>query len=122
MALKKIQWSGVVVTPEQYDAMNDPFKNVLGASLVDARHGHGLIAMPNSSILEMYRPDAPRTPWRNAGQPLAIRFDTHDLYETIAKLQAHGLDIIRNYEGWETHHGVQFKDGVHTVPSRVLRK
>jgi len=71
---QEIQWSSVVVTREQYDAMNDPFKNVLGASLVDLRHGHGLIAMPNSSILEMYRPAPPRTPWRNAGQPLAIRY------------------------------------------------
>ena len=116
MKITKLQWTGIDVSADDYGAMRDFVKDVLGLHPVVDVPGFGVFATPNHAMVELYSPTAPRAPWRT-GNAVGIGFDSDDLDAALAELVKHRIEVIKSYPGSEAlpRMGISLKDGVHVV-------
>ncbi len=114
--LRQLQWTGIDLTSESYAAMRSLFADVFALpALVDSPE-LSVFVLPNYSMVELYGPKAPQTPWRRFG--VAVGFDCSDIDATVAELTAAGFTLIESFDGMDDYAklGITGTKGILTTP------
>ena len=61
--LSQLQWTGIDLTSENCPAMRSLFADTFGLPAIVDSPEFAVFVMPNYSMVELYGPQAPKTPW-----------------------------------------------------------
>ena len=115
--VKQIQWTGIDLSSAEFPTMRSLFADTFGLpALVDSPE-FAVFAAPNYSMVELYGPAAPKTPWRRLG--VAVGFDCVDLDAMVLRLASAGIVLIQQFDGMDDFAklGIKAENGILTTPN-----
>ena len=94
MQVEGITWHGVILAPDQFTAMKNLCREVLGLTPVVEEDGWTLFPMPNGTVLDLFQPDSEMIPSYGFNGGIVFGFRVGDIEAAAAELQAAGCELL----------------------------
>ena len=94
MQVEGITWHGVTLESNQFTAMGELCREVLGLGPVIERDGWTMFAMPNGTMLDLFEPDSGMVPAYGLNDGIVFGFRVDDIEAAVADLQAAGVELL----------------------------
>jgi predicted enzyme related to lactoylglutathione lyase len=94
MRVDGITWHGVTLDPDQFAAMRQLCSEVLGLTPTIEQNGWTLFAMPNGTVLDLFKPDSEMIPSYGLNDAIVFGFRVDDIDTAAAELKAAGHELL----------------------------